>query len=85
MSKYYPSVRRLDSLTDHVHALPNGKMTLGSLMKPAKDRFGWHTHLYEMNGRTYETMPAHMEGDHTHETELGETSGQISALSVKSA
>lgn len=74
--RYAPKVHRKDALQDHVHALPNGKLTGGSLYKPMVNaRAGLHTHLYEMDGKTYESSPAYEGADHVHNTELGESAG----------
>lgn len=75
MSKFMPRVYRRDASQDHTHAIPDGTATQGMLAKPSKDRYGWHTHLYEVDGSVYETTPSHDEGDHSHETILGATSG----------
>lgn len=77
MGKFSPRVYRKDSTNDHNHALPNGHITGGMVAKPSKDQYGWHSHLYEIDGNTFETTPAHDFGDHVHESELGTTSGPL--------
>ena len=81
MSKYYVRVHRKD-MSDHAHKLPNGTSSGGALMKPEsvlsdeqKNQRGWHTHLYQHYGKTYESMPAHDEPGHTHDTEVGPSAG----------
>lgn len=78
MGKFYPNVVRRDTTQNHAHALPDGHQTQGALFKPSKDRFGWHTHLYEMEGHVYESGPEHDGAGHVHVTELGDTSGPMS-------
>lgn len=75
--KTHSRVLRKDNSEDHVHSLPNGIQTGGMLMKPSSTRFGWHSHLYQLDGVVYETGPAHNEAGHAHASELGETSGPM--------
>lgn len=77
MAQFKKAVRRADSFEDHVHKLPDGSMTGGSLHKPTKDQFDMHSHLFECNEDTAETDPMHNFGDHTHMTAMGETSGPM--------
>ena len=69
-------VSRKDSLQDHSHSLPEGKVTSGMLLKPSQSlQFPMHSHLYSDDGITYETrMEMDMPG-HTHDTIWGESSG----------
>jgi hypothetical protein len=77
--KIKKSIRRADAIEDHVHELPNGELTGGSLHKPSKDQFDMHSHLYEHNEDTAETTAMHNFGDHTHsirwQGKIVETSG----------
>ncbi len=75
MAKHYRNSKRRDSTTDHSHSLPDGKLTGGLLMKPSPTQWGWHTHLYEIDGQVCETTQAHDLPGHVHETVIGETSG----------
>ena len=74
--KTYPRIMRRDAAEEHVHALPDGHKTLGSLLKPSQSELlPMHTHLYEHEGVTHETGVAPDEPGHTHESVLGDTSG----------
>jgi hypothetical protein len=77
MSQFKKASRRADSFEEHVHKLPDGSLTKGSLHKPTKDQFDMHTHLYEFNEDIAETEPMHNFGDHTHMTKYGESSGPM--------
>lgn len=78
MSKIQKHIRRADSLEDHMHSIPDGDMTGGMLMKPSKDQFGMHTHLYECEEDTAETGPAHDLPGHIHSLKEGqETSASV--------
>lgn len=67
-------------MEDHAHKLPNGETTLGALYKPNKDRMFPHTHLYQHNGKTLETSPAPIGGNHNHDTECGQSGGPVKVL-----
>jgi len=75
MCKFCPRVYRKDSQEDHTHSMPDGKMTGGMLMKPSKDRFNAHSHLYHESEETKETGIMHDLPGHVHSTEIGDTSG----------
>jgi hypothetical protein len=77
MGQFKKAVARADSFEDHVHRMPNGELTGGSLHKPTKDQFDMHSHLYEHKEGTAETEATHNFGDHTHITQHGETSGPM--------
>lgn len=80
MGKFNPAVVRRDGQdANHVHALPDGRMTEGMIEKPSHKYYSRHTHLYQMDGATYETDPAEDGPGHTHTSELGETSGPTKA------
>jgi len=67
MGKIYKHSLRRDVAQDHVHALPDGRMTEGVLYKPnANQRAGWHSHLYEHDGMVYESDARYEDGDHVH-------------------
>jgi hypothetical protein len=78
MSQFKKATRRADSFEEHVHRLPDGSLTGGSLHKPTKDQFDMHSHLFEKDEDTAETGPMHNFGDHTHKLPGGgETSGPM--------
>ena len=78
MSKVNRRSIRKDSLQDHMHSLPDGKMTQGALTKPSQSsQFPTHTHLYQHEGKVHETGPSHEEPGHVHESIIGETSGPM--------
>lgn len=68
MSKFGKSILRKDTMQDHCHEMPDGKLSMGVQYKPnANHRAGWHTHLYEHDGDVYETDAAYEGGDHVHD------------------
>lgn len=81
MGKINKRVLRKDTTEDHCHGLEDKKETGGMLLKPAKDRMQPHTHLYQHDGKTYETGLAPNDAGHTHDYqpepghEYAETSG----------
>lgn len=78
MGRVHTRVSHRDALQDHRHALPNGEMTSGMLLKPSTtDQWPMHTHLYEFEEETLETGPMHDEPGHVHSTGMGETSGNV--------
>lgn len=80
MSKFKTHAVRRDSAqakVDHIHSLPDGHLTESMLDKPSKDYYSLHTHLYTFEGQTCETEPSMDGPGHTHESELGESSGPI--------
>lgn len=77
MGKIQRRVYRRDNQEQHIHALPSGQFTDGQILKPSKDAWPWHTHLYTCDGVTMETSQAQEGVDHVHETLLGETSGPL--------
>lgn len=79
MGKIQTHVVKRDSVQDHKHALPDGRMTSGMLMKPSTNPgFPMHTHLYELDECTYETGPEEDGPGHVHSVGLlGETSGPL--------
>ena len=78
MSKFQRHVVRKDLKPDHVHKMPEGQISDGMLGKPnANARAGWHTHMFEDEGRMFETLPAYDDGDHVHEFRDEFTSGPM--------
>lgn len=78
MGKIQTRVYRKDqAVEDHAHQLPDGTFTGGMLLKPNSDRSFPHTHLYQHEGKTYETGLCAIGGDHTHVTVAGMTSGPV--------
>lgn len=75
MAKTSPRIHY--KINNHRHALPNGKMTGGMLLKPNKDQYELHTHLYDNDEMIHESGLMHDFGSHTHSSELGETSAPI--------
>lgn len=66
--KIRKAILRKDLQPDHAHTCPDGKMTGGELLKPnANARAGWHTHLFQHDGMTYETDAAYYGPDHVHD------------------
>lgn len=67
---------RKDSMSEHVHTIPDGGSTQGSLIKPSQSSsYPMHTHLYQCDGQTFETSRSMNEPGHTHDTIKGKTSG----------
>lgn len=79
MSKSNLRAFRADSIENHVHALPDGKMTQGQILKPQINEHlnGKHTHIYEHDGQVCESTPASIGPGHTHDTVIGITSGPM--------
>jgi hypothetical protein len=77
MGKIHKRIHRADALQDHRHAMADGRFTGGMLLKPNRDQAGWHTHLYQDERDTLETEEAQNDGDHTHETIMGDTTGPM--------
>jgi hypothetical protein len=83
MGKIARNIHRKDSENDHAHKLEKGGLTGGMLNKPNKDRQELHSHLYQHEGKTYETNLAPNEKGHTHDYqpepghEYAETAGPV--------
>lgn len=78
MGKVNVRVHRKDQAAeDHAHQLPDGSFTGGQLLKPNSDQTFPHTHLYEHMGKTLESSPSSIGGDHTHITEKGISAGPV--------
>lgn len=77
MSKFIKRTYRRDDQDNHAHRLKDGSYTGTPILKPNVDQTYPHTHLYQFNGKTFETGPSPMGPDHTHTTEVGMTSAPV--------
>lgn len=76
---------RMDVVQEHIHTLPNGEPTQGSLAKPTKSNMARpHSHLYEHETKVHESGISDEAPGHTHETIMGDTSGPKSPAKKES-